>query len=429
VPSVDLAPVDFDASAPPTPFAAPTVSSADAETVDQEKNIPPGLDLLRESMRGINIGAAAEAGRIGLNLPAYMSSDAMAAGSFEPEPQETLTQQLARRIAEIDARIAASQDNPDLVRALENQRASMAFGLEATQGVQGATQAINQAASDLAAATGEAARGAAAGATDIAGTAVSPFNPELAARLYAASRGMAPEGAAPEPVPEASPEFIGPPDFIGPPVAPEAARTMDTGTPLEMPEGGIGSLLPPAATGGGGTGGAGGVGGFGPIEGRIAQMLAEREKRAEQDKWLALAQAGMALMSSRQPTFAGALGEAGLTGLERFRKARDQYEEDRLGLMTAQERLRAARVAAGARSASAAGKVNPKEVDFYSDYAKTLDDRADSIEGRISSLDFAGTEEDKAKLRAQAQALRMQATAERLKAQRLFAGSVVDLSD
>lgn len=72
-----------------------------------------------------------------------------------------------------------------------------------------------------------------------------------------------------------------------------------------------------------------------PLETGIGNILQQREKRAEQDKWLALAQAGMALMSSRQPTFAGALGEAGLVGVEGFRKARDQYEEDRLSLMTA----------------------------------------------------------------------------------------------
>jgi hypothetical protein len=33
----------------------------------------------------------------------------------------------------------------------------------------------------------------------------------------------------------------------------------------------------------------------------------------EQDKWLALAQAGLALMSSQQPTIGGAIGEAGLS--------------------------------------------------------------------------------------------------------------------
>jgi hypothetical protein len=353
---------------------APAVSSADAATVDQEKNIPPGLDLLRESMRNINIGAAAEAGRIGLNLPAYMSSDAMAAGSFEPEPQETLTQQLARRIAEIDARIAASQDNPDLVRALENQRSSMVFGLEATEGLEGATQAINQAASDLAAATGEAALGAAAGATDIAGTAVSPFNPELAARLYAASRGMAPEGAAPEPVPEAA-------------QAAEAARMLDLNEIPERPRmvTDAGELIgepttppappttPPAPPGGGG-GGGGGVGGFGPIESRIAQMLAEREKSAAADKWLALAQTGLALMASRQPTIGGAIGEAGLAGIGAMRQARNQYDKDVLGLLEMQAGIQRAK-ASGARAATPDALKMGDLADLYS-----------SLQGRLSTV-------------------------------------------
>jgi hypothetical protein len=69
-------------------------------------------------------------------------------------------------------------------------------------------------------------------------------------------------------------------------------------------------------------------------------MLASREKRAEQDKWLALAQAGMALMSSKDPTFGGALGEAGQAGLGALRESRTTSEADRLGLLSAIEQSR-----------------------------------------------------------------------------------------
>ena len=81
---------------------------------------------------------------------------------------------------------------------------------------------------------------------------------------------------------------------------------------------------------------SGGTGGG--VGGRIAQMLADREKSAEADKWMALAQTGMALMASKQPTIGGALGEAGLIGVGAMQKARQQYDKDVLDLLTLQER-------------------------------------------------------------------------------------------
>jgi len=74
------------------------------------------------------------------------------------------------------------------------------------------------------------------------------------------------------------------------------------------------------------------------VSGRIAQMLADREKSAEADKWMALAQTGMALMASKNPTLGGALGEAGLIGVGAMQKARQQYDKDILDLLTLQER-------------------------------------------------------------------------------------------
>ena len=81
---------------------------------------------------------------------------------------------------------------------------------------------------------------------------------------------------------------------------------------------------------------SGGTGGG--VGGRIAQMLADREKSAEADKWMALAQTGMALMASKNPTLGGALGEAGLIGVGAMQKARQQYDKDVLDLLTLQER-------------------------------------------------------------------------------------------
>ena len=103
-----------------------------------------------------------------------------------------------------------------------------------------------------------------------------------------------------------------------------------------------------AQTPSGGAGGAGGVGGMSSYEQELMDALGRREKAAEQDKWLALAQVGLNLMSSTQPTLGGALGEAGLKGVEAARGARDQYDKDRLELLGALEQSRAARAKAAA---------------------------------------------------------------------------------
>jgi hypothetical protein len=121
------------------------------------------------------------------------------------------------------------------------------------------------------------------------------------------------------------------------------------GTPATVP----GTQPVADRTGGGGTGG-GGAGDFGPIESRIARMLEERERSAEADKWLALAQTGLALMASDQPTIGGAIGEAGLAGIGALQQARSQYDKDIMSLLDMQAGIQRAR-AAGARSARTDG--------------------------------------------------------------------------
>jgi hypothetical protein len=83
------------------------------------------------------------------------------------------------------------------------------------------------------------------------------------------------------------------------------------------------------------------------MDSRIAQMLSNRQKEAESDKWMALAQTGMALMASKNPTLGGALGEAGLAGIGALQKSKQgarAFETDMLKLQTqldiAQQRAR-----------------------------------------------------------------------------------------
>jgi hypothetical protein len=99
-------------------------------------------------------------------------------------------------------------------------------------------------------------------------------------------------------------------------------------------------------------------------EQELMDALGRREKAAEQDKWLALAQVGLNMMSSTQPTFAGAVGEAGLKGVETARGARDQYDKDRLDLLGAIEQSRLARAKASARGSGSGGIAGLKLKDY-----------------------------------------------------------------
>lgn len=71
----------------------------------------------------------------------------------------------------------------------------------------------------------------------------------------------------------------------------------------------------------------------------IKDLQAMLKKDKETDKWLALAQAGMQLMSSKEPTLMGALGEAGIAGLGAMREAQSRYQEGVIDLINARSKL------------------------------------------------------------------------------------------
>ena len=76
--------------------------------------------------------------------------------------------------------------------------------------------------------------------------------------------------------------------------------------------------------------------GFGSTDSRIAKMLADRQKEAESDKWMALAYAGMELMKPT-PTIGEGLGKAGQAGLGYLTKSKKglrDFETDMLKLQT-----------------------------------------------------------------------------------------------
>jgi len=79
--------------------------------------------------------------------------------------------------------------------------------------------------------------------------------------------------------------------------------------------------------------------GLSSIEEEIIALQKQMQKDRESDKWLAIAQAGLALMSSNNPTLLGAAGEAGIEGLKAFREANDRYQEGVIDLLNARSKL------------------------------------------------------------------------------------------
>ena len=205
---------------------------------------------------------------------------------------------------------------------------------------------------------------------------------------------LTPTGFSPDP------EALQLDDSVVDMAVPTGTPTLGGGDPaLEQ---GIASALQAASTdnvvttstkdgGGGGGGGGGGIvptgGAATGLEARIAKMLSDREADKDSDKWMALAQAGLALMSSKNPTLGGAIGEAGLAGVGALRKAKSQYDADILGLMGLEERARSSRLS---RQAALAKANSPKamtgtEKAGYFDRASELEDQIARIEAQLAS--------------------------------------------
>jgi hypothetical protein len=97
------------------------------------------------------------------------------------------------------------------------------------------------------------------------------------------------------------------------------------------------------------------------IESEIKKLQSQMEKDREQDKWLAIAQAGLALMSSKEPTLLGAAGEAGVEGLKSFREAQDRYQEGVVDLINARAKVAKEGKKKGITASSAVSRINKIE--------------------------------------------------------------------
>lgn len=129
--------------------------------------------------------------------------------------------------------------------------------------------------------------------------------------------------------------------------------------------------------------------GSSPLRDRISRMLDEREASKDADKWMALAQTGLALMASKNPTIGGAIGEAGLVGVGALQKAKSNYDKDILSLLGMQEDMRVADLNYAAKVAKA-NKPTTAKVGDYSTGAIRFLEAANEVRGTEKVTDDMG---------------------------------------
>ena len=139
-----------------------------------------------------------------------------------------------------------------------------------------------------------------------------------------------------------------------------AAKPPATGAPVDLNR--LTDLAPPPAKDTS-TGGGGGGGKPSSYEQALRDAMAASAKKAQQDKWLAVAQMGLSLMSSAQPNVGMALGEAGAKGIEALQGARDTASAEKLQLEEGLYKLEQDRAAAAAAAARANAPGKPKPID------------------------------------------------------------------
>jgi hypothetical protein len=160
------------------------------------------------------------------------------------------------------------------------------------------------------------------------------------------------------------------------PVVKTTANT-DTGTPLYAQEGfDPNNLVPKTKTS---TGGGLNSGRYSDYQQQLIDMLDGRKDEAKSDKWMALAQAGMALMQGGTGSFGGDLGKAGQTGLAALQESNKSARQDRFGVLKTLADIDATNrsLQIQAQAASQKGTLNPK--DYVTMYQATAEEAMDTM--------------------------------------------------
>lgn len=133
-------------------------------------------------------------------------------------------------------------------------------------------------------------------------------------------------------------------------------------------------------------------------EQKLLDILAEREKSADQDKWLGLAEMGMRLMASSNPNLLSAIGESGLGAFGSYRKQQAGQDAEELNILSkladldmAQQTLQARRDIAAASRSSKSGFTFPQAVNTQQERAKLVNkqlaDMQDPLGNKLEGVD------------------------------------------
>jgi hypothetical protein len=141
----------------------------------------------------------------------------------------------------------------------------------------------------------------------------------------------------------------------------------------------------------------GGAGSSNEYLNALKDMMADNEKSANQDKWMALAQMGFGLMQGGSGSFLGDVGAAGLPAIQSYKDSRDSSSKRKLGILGAIEdsRLADARIAASASRASSTGLPKSGDIDKYVD---NLSKQIENIDKKLEDTMGLLSEEEKTEL-------------------------------
>ena len=126
------------------------------------------------------------------------------------------------------------------------------------------------------------------------------------------------------------------------------------------------------------------------LEQELLNRQNQLQKDRDFDRYMALAQAGLAIMSSDKPTLAGAIGEGGTAGLTAFREAQERYQEGLTDILNARVKLASKKSGLTQKEAiSAISNIDSTIAKLDENLTKTFDEeKKNQILARIAQLNF-----------------------------------------
>ena len=126
------------------------------------------------------------------------------------------------------------------------------------------------------------------------------------------------------------------------------------------------------------------------LEQELLNRQNQLQKDRDFDRYMALAQAGLAIMSSDKLTLAGAIGEGGTAGLTAFREAQERYQEGLNDILNARVKLASKKSGLTQKDAiTAISSIDSDIAKYRTEMAKAIDPaNVKTIQDAIAQLEF-----------------------------------------